>query len=101
MDLAIGTEQADTFNAFAVGPGGVVIYGQGGNDTIGEDDHSNDYLHGGTGTDQVLYVGNVENYTITQFAGGTWIIQVGGFTDTLVSIEQVHFANTTVLMGLP
>jgi FG-GAP-like repeat/RTX calcium-binding nonapeptide repeat (4 copies) len=58
----------------------------------------NDYIDGGRGFDTAYYTGVMSNYSIAHNANGSWIVTDNrpgspDGTDTLISIEQLMFAN--------
>jgi hypothetical protein len=62
-----------------------VLYGTKGNNVI----------DGGIGTDTVVYSGNKASYTITSNADGSTTVSGPEGTDTLISIENIKFADQT------
>ena len=87
-NVIVGNSAANTLNG---GGGNDTLIGGGGNDT----------LIGGGGTDTAVYSGNESQYTVT--VSGTSLIVTdmrGGSpdgTDTLSEVQQVKFADDTVL----
>jgi len=83
-----------------------VIYGDRGSDTIsggaGNDTikgaYGNDVIDGGAGTDVGLYLGNLENYTITVDGAKTTIVDNTGLggVDIVSNIETLKFADCTL-----
>jgi Ca2+-binding RTX toxin-like protein len=61
-----------------------------------------DTLIGGEGIDKAIYAGNQSGYTVTTTTNGVTVFDKSGVegTDTLLGIEQLIFADSTVVIGL-
>ncbi len=69
----------------------------GGNgDDVLEGGQGNDRLDGGNGLDTAYYNGLRSAYTVTEQGSGTWLVAGSEGTDTLVNIESLRFADTTL-----
>ncbi|MCA9061772.1 MAG: DUF4347 domain-containing protein, partial [Planctomycetaceae bacterium] len=81
-----------------------LIYGLGGDDSLTSGSR-NDFLHGGSGTDTAIFSGNAADYSVTfDIVSGQTIVtdtRVGSpdGTDRLLEIEQIQFADSTVIIG--
>lgn len=87
--VTTGTDQADTIR---LGNANDHVYGLRGNDVI----------DGGGGIDTAILRGNRANYTITIDANGATVSDHTGFdgTDTLTSVERLHFADATIALDI-
>jgi|GEM_PF-2073838 len=98
---------------------GNIIYGLGGDDIIvglGGDDFidggsgndsitgsaGDDELDGGSGLDTAVYLGILDDYTITDMGGGDYAVSGPEGTDTLTNIENIQFSDiaSTDIAGL-
>ena len=78
------------------GSGGIVVYGNGGNDifrSLGGVGHT---IDGGIGSDTIIYNFASSGASIVHLANGSWRITAGGFVDTLTGVEIARFSNGDV-----
>jgi Ca2+-binding RTX toxin-like protein len=101
--LGIDTIIGNTANNKLFGnAGNDVISGAEGNDLL-DGGSGNDRLDGGVGSDTAVFTGNRADYLIEAGEGDTFIIRdtrkgSADGTDTLISIEQLKFADGTKLL---
>jgi len=84
----VGTGGNDVLQGAA---GDDILQGLGGNDVL-RDSAGNDTLDGGDGVDTAVFASTMRGSTITP-SGGNRVVTHGGQTDTLVSIEEIQFAD--------
>jgi Ca2+-binding RTX toxin-like protein len=102
FDLYVRTIHFDTSNHqnwfFGASTSNDTIFGGAGNDVI-TGGIGNDFIDGGPGIDTAVYSGKISDYTFS-FVGNEIIVsdKVAGRdgTDTLINIEYLRFADTTV-----
>lgn len=91
---------AGTGNDYIVGRyGDDDIFGGAGKDTL-FGGAGNDDLYGGTGIDTSIYEEQLSDATITKNANGSFTVSVESGDDTLLGVERLKFANTSVAMDL-
>ncbi len=99
LDL-IGNELNNTIvgnngrNSINGGPGADTLIGGGGNDVL-RGDAGNDRLTGGTGMDTFVFSETQSRDTITDFASGTDVIDLGWF----LGPSQFHFIGSAAFSG--
>ncbi|MCX7104822.1 MAG: DUF4214 domain-containing protein [Methylococcales bacterium] len=73
------------------------LYGFGGNDSI-KGGAGNDYIDGSSGYNTSVYISTLSNYTLSVSNAGTMVQDRSGTdgTDTLVSIQNLQFSNTSL-----
>ena len=81
-----GTAAADTLRG---GNGKDVLFG----------DLGDDFLDGGNGVDIAVFSGNLSEYLVSQTTAGYTVTGLDG-TDTLVDVERLQFADTTVALDV-
>ncbi len=89
-------------NSISGGNGNDTIRGYDGNDSL-NGGAGNDSLDGGDGIDTAVFAGNRALYTVT-VNSGTGVVTVSSAaegTDTLVSVEFLSFADTTLDLSSP
>jgi methionine-rich copper-binding protein CopC len=88
-DSLAGTRFVDTLLGLA---GDDMLAGGGGNDI----------LDGGDGIDTAVFSGNFSNFGLTKTSGGFSVVDVKGSegTDTLTSIERLHFSDKNIAFDL-
>src|SRR6266446_5393612 len=94
IENAIGTFVADTIIG---NPADNVLSGGFGNDTL-TGGAGNDTLIGGLGIDDAVFGGLKSAYTITRAGAQTTVAGPDG-TDTLKTVEEATFDDTTVIIG--
>ena len=85
-NLITGGEGSDSLDG---GDGDDELYGGEGNDT----------LDGSTGIDTAIYSGSLSDFTLTK-GTDSWAITTSDYSDSLVNIERLQFANTNVALDL-
>ena len=96
IEGATGTSGNDIFNATG-STVGVYVFGNDGNDTF-YNGNAADQFNGGNGIDTLIYSGVSTAYTIQNAGGGTYLVTIGGVTDTVSGVEFLQFSNTTVAL---
>ena len=93
-DVIFGTAFGEELKG---GAGADQIDGSGGDDQL-HGEGGNDRLDGGEGTDSAFFNGIRANYTLIPSATGCTVTDIVGLdgTDTLINIERLIFADTTV-----
>ena len=72
------------------------LYGEAGDDEASTDGAGtqNVFVHGGSGEDAISYQGSLNDYTITQDEGITYVRANGSTTtDVLLNVESIQFAD--------
>lgn len=97
-DKINGSAFPDSLRGYA---GSDAIYGNDGNDLI-DGGAGDDFLDGGAGIDTAFYSGSHAAHTLTR-SGSSYTVQdnrgIDG-TDTLNSIERLHFSDTKLALDL-
>lgn len=102
-DWIVGVQGRDSLIG---GSGHDSLFGGGGDDML-MGGGGFDLLLGGGGTDTARYLGNAADYQVIDLGGGSFIVKgIGGAgladgTDLLLDVEQLAFADGTVLAGTP
>ncbi|MES3001091.1 MAG: hypothetical protein V4787_10405 [Pseudomonadota bacterium] len=91
-----GTSNADTL--LGTGAGDTVL-GLEGNDSI-TGSGGNDTLNGGAGIDTAFYTGARSGYTVSKIDTGFTVAGAAEGTDTLSSVERLHFSDARVALDL-
>jgi serralysin len=78
-----------------IGDEDVILRGGEGNDSLAGG-NGNDLLDGGQGRDRVIYTGSQADYSFSLDSQGKLQVSDGAQRDTLVSIEQLQFANGAI-----
>jgi subtilisin-like proprotein convertase family protein len=90
---------ADTLIENAIGgDGNDTLIGNAANNMI-RGNRGSDNIDGGAGTDTAVFLQQKSAYIVSKTATG-FSVGSGGETDTLVSVERLHFANSKVAFDL-
>jgi Ca2+-binding RTX toxin-like protein len=85
-------------NLFAIGPTGLSLAGNSGDNQIGGTS-GNDSIDGGAGSDTIVYKGLRTSYTVTTVGGAISISSASDGTDSVRNVEFVRFQDQTLSLS--